>query len=154
MALEKKYVVQKSFRLDAKLEKDLEALSNKLNRTQNDLVNLALEMLMEDNKMWFAENILVDNCFDYFELNREKCHCEVGNIVIDIIVNDDCSTTYYGKVLSLDDGSIVDEWTYIYQDKDGLDEQLKDSLRQVALRHLLSNKDVIEKYLKQRLNYR
>ena len=43
MPLPKKYVVQKSFRIDAKLEKDLEYLSNKLNRPQNELVNLSLE---------------------------------------------------------------------------------------------------------------
>lgn len=153
MALEKKYVVQKSFRIDAKLEKDLEALSLKLNRPQNDLANLALEMLMEDNKMWFAENILVDGCYEYFELNRERCHCEIGNVIIDLIVNEDCSTTYSGKVMS-DDGSTLDEWSYNYPDSAELDDQLKDNLRQVALCHLLSNKEVIDKYLKQRLNYR
>lgn len=153
MTLEKKYVVQKSFRIDAKLERDLEALSLKLNRPQNDLANLALEMLMEDNKMWFAENILIDGCYEYFELNREKCHCEIGNVIIDLIVNDDCSTTYSGKVIS-DDGNILDEWSYSYPDSIELDDQLKDNLRQIALCHLFSNKEIIDKYLKQRLNYR
>lgn len=153
MALEKKYVVQKSFRIDAKLEKDLEALSLKLNRPQNDLANLALEMLMEDNKMWFAENILIDGCYEYFELNREECHCEIGNVIIDLVVNDDYSTTYSGKVIS-DNGDILDQWSYNYPDDVKLDEKIKDNLRQVALCHLFSNKDVIDKYLKQRLNYR
>lgn len=153
MALEKKYVVQKSFRIDAKLEKDLEALSVKLNRPQNDLANLALEMLMEDNKMWFAENILVDSCYEYFELNREKCHCEIGNVTVDLIVNEDCSTTYSGKVCT-DAGEILDEWSYIYEDEVNLDEKLKENLRQVALAHLFSKTEIIDKYLKQRLNYR
>lgn len=153
MALEKKYVVQKSFRIDAKLEKDLEALSNKLNRTQNDLANMALEMLMEDNRMWFAENILVDGCYEYFELNREKCHCEIGNVVVDLIVNEDHSTTYSGKVYA-DDESVLDEWSYNYEDDVDLDEKLKENLRQVALAHLFSNAEVMDKYLKQRLNYR
>ncbi len=40
--LSKKIIVQKSFRIEANMEKDLELLSQRLNRPQNELVNAAL----------------------------------------------------------------------------------------------------------------
>ncbi len=65
--LSKKLTVQKSFRIDATMEEDLELLSRKLNRPQNELVNAALNQLMIDNMGWFAEDYLLNLCKDFFE---------------------------------------------------------------------------------------
>lgn len=58
MALTKKEVVQKSYRIDKELEQSLEKLSKILNRSQNDLVNYALKLLFEDNKNWFFKDYI------------------------------------------------------------------------------------------------
>ena len=43
MIVRKKYVVQKSFRIDQRLEYDMSLLAELTNRSQNDLVNAAIE---------------------------------------------------------------------------------------------------------------
>ena len=153
MPLPKKYVVQKSFRIDAKLEKDLEYLSNKLNRPKNELVNLSLERLMWDNRQWFVENVLVDCCEDFFQFDQEHSHCEIGGVIIDIQVNDDCSTTRYFCCKD-ENGNIIDEDTKIYPDSCNLSDELTEDLQQIALMHLNSNKKDVEQFLKSRLDYK
>lgn len=57
--LSKKYVVQKSFRIESGLESRLEFLAKKLNRPQNDLVNAALDELVSEHS-----DLLKDEFFD------------------------------------------------------------------------------------------
>ena len=59
--LRKKYTVTKSLRLDSKLSEDLEVLSRILDRPQNELINLAIEKLLIENKKWFACDIIADH---------------------------------------------------------------------------------------------
>ncbi len=75
--LSKKINVQKSFRIEANMERDLELLSQKLNRPQNELVNAALNQLMLDNMEWFAEDFLIDLCADFFEKKVSELSIEI-----------------------------------------------------------------------------
>lgn len=56
--LKKKDVVQKSFRIQKQNDIWLSYLAVKLERTQNELVNIAIKMLLEDNKKWLFEYYL------------------------------------------------------------------------------------------------
>lgn len=156
MALGKKYVVQKSFRIDSKLERDLEYLSDKLGRPQNDLVNLALEMLIHDNEEWFMENIIVDSFFPVFEGTCEDYEVEIGNVWVRIYTDTESGeldTICIGKIKS-DDGGIIDEWKEVYKDDPDEFDSIKDFLRQIAIIHLCNKPEIIEPYLKDRLSYR
>jgi predicted DNA-binding protein len=156
MALGKKYVVQKSFRIDAKLERDLEYLSIKLGRPQNDLVNLSLEMLIHDNEAWFTENIIVDDFFPVFEGTCEDYEVEIGNVYVRIYTDmnsKDLDTVCVGNVKS-DNGEIIDKWKNVYKDDPDEFDKIKDFLRQIALIHLCDKPEIIKPYLKDRLNYR
>lgn len=153
MALGKKYVVQKSFRIDSKLERDLEFLSEKLERPQNDLVNIALEMLIQDNKAWFAENIIVDDFYPVFEGTCEDLDVEIGNVYVRIYTNEKSNTICVVKIKS-DNGEIIDECETEYEDEPEEFDKIKDFLRQTAIIHLINNSEIIEPYLKSRLNYR
>lgn len=53
--LEKKDVVQKSFRIDKKLDIALSELADILNRSQNELVDYAIRLLIKENGKWFAD---------------------------------------------------------------------------------------------------
>lgn len=75
--LSKKINVQKSFRIEANMERDLELLSQKLNRPQNELVNAALNQLMLDNMEWFAEDFLIDLCADFLEKKLSEISIEI-----------------------------------------------------------------------------
>ena len=74
--LSKKITVQKSFRIEANMENDLELLSQKLNRPQNELVNAALNQLLIDNMEWFVEDFLIDLCRDFFEKKKSELNME------------------------------------------------------------------------------
>lgn len=153
MALNKKYVVQKSFRIDANLENDLELLSSVLGRPQNDLVNYALELLMKDNKQWFADNMLVEQFIGYFEMGQEKSHYEDDILSIDIVINDDFTTTYTYQVK--DKNYNGDKYyTSVYEDTDTEREHIKESLRVLCSELLMDTKEKIDKYCSARLEYR
>jgi predicted DNA-binding protein len=156
MALGKKYVVQKSFRIDHKLERDLEYLSDKLNRPQNDLVNLSIEMLINENKEWFAENILVDSFHPVFEGSCEDFEVEIGNVWVRIYTDsksEELNTICTCKVKN-DTGEIIDEWNEIYKDDPEEFDSIKVLLRQIALIYLCDKPEIINPYLDNRLNYR
>lgn len=56
--LEKKDIVQKSFRIDRKLEAALSELAEILNRSQNELIDHAIRLLIRENKKWFADKFV------------------------------------------------------------------------------------------------
>lgn len=153
MALNKKYVVQKSFRIDSNLERDLEQLSNYLNRPQNELVNFALENLMKDNKIWFARNYLVEYFVGFFEGGNQINHYNDEKLEVDIIINEDCTTTYSFHVK---DNNYTGEKDYsgIYEDSDEGLELIKDSLRRLSSDLIFTSEEDIEKYCSVRLDYR
>lgn len=56
--LERKELIQKSFRIEKKLDEALSELSKILNRSQNELIDYAIRLLIEQNKGWFAEDFV------------------------------------------------------------------------------------------------
>jgi predicted DNA-binding protein len=153
MALGKKYVVQKSFRIDSNLENDLGILSTVLGRPQNDLVNYALELLMKDNKQWFATNMLVEQFIEYFEMGKEKSHYEDDVLSIDIVINDDFSTTYSYQIKE-ENYNGDKYYSGIYDDTDLERERIKESLRVLCSELLMDTQEKIERYCNVRLDYR
>lgn len=152
--LSKKYVVQKSFRLDSKLESDLEKLALHLNRPQNELVSLALENLMLENKEWFLCYTLVDYCGAYFN-NCDECHFTLSNITIDITINgEDKNFTTSCRYIIVHGKDEIEEGTNIYEDnQEGVD-KFKNFLIDLGTIYLNKNTPEIEDYIKQRLDYR
>lgn len=83
--LSKKITVQKSFRIEANMENDLEMLAQKLNRPQNELVNAALNQLMLDNMGWFVEDFLIDLCESFLEKKVSELDISITGLRIHII---------------------------------------------------------------------
>lgn len=67
MFIRKKMQVQKTFRIDENIEKDLGILAKMTERSQNELANVALSEMLQDNKMYFLKTCIVEH-LDY-ELN-------------------------------------------------------------------------------------
>lgn len=151
--LSKKYVVQKSVRIDAKLQDDLETLSDILGRSQNELINFALENLMQDNKEWFAQNILVEYFQHFLDAGDEHEHYEIGGVEIDLDIRPDFSTQMYFRYKDKN-GKILDTYEKNYPDDSTANERIVNELRQIAFVYLVNKTEIIEPYLKERLNYR
>lgn len=150
--LNKKYIVPKTFRLDSQVNEDFETLSEILDRTQNDLVNIAIEDLLNDNKFWIARNILVDYASDFF-YNCLDTKFEVENINVEIKIKEDIVEL---KIIQKDlDGSIIQQIEEEYncnEDKD-YDKKIKTKLRYFGSLIDYDSKSVNE-YLKGKLNYK
>lgn len=152
MSLPKKYVVQKSFRLDAKLEKDLEYLSDKLNRPQNELVNVALEDLMWENRQWFAEDVLIDSCCDYFVYDLPFSFCDISGVSVNIKKNDNGIATL-SFCIKDDNDNIITEGIEDFPDSPKQKEDIKFYLRSMATMYLLPYPEKLDSMLKERLGY-
>lgn len=73
--LQKKEIIQKSFRMDAKVDEALSKLAKILNCSQNDLVEIAVKKLIKDNELWFLENFTKEYR-EKIEKKRKECFCE------------------------------------------------------------------------------
>lgn len=151
--LKKKGIVQKTFRLDCNINEDFETLSEILDRTQNDLANVAIEELLNDNQYWIARNILVDYASDFFYQYADttfKVDCievELKEVKEDVI---------HLKIIQKDtDGSIIQKVKKEYnvvEDKD-YDKKIKQELRYFGSLIDYDTKEIKE-YLKEKLNYK
>lgn len=151
--LRKKGFVQKTFRLDYNVNEDFEVLSEILDRTQNDLANIAIEELLKDNKNWIAQNILVDYASDFF-YQYEDTIFEVNGIIVELKeIKEDI---IHLKIVQKDvDGSIIQEIEKEYnivEDK-AYDKKIKQELRYFGSLLDCNTKEVKE-YLKEKLNYK
>lgn len=146
--LRRKYSVQKSFRIDAKLSEDLETLSEVLNRPQNDLINTALEELMIQNKKWFIEDYFVYEFRAFFSLLIPHKYTN-GDLTIEIEVSEDLSEA---KCLIISNKYSENDEFVVKTDEKGM-EEIKKQLRSLKCYLSEDSKEMAE-YLKRRLDYK
>jgi len=82
--LKKKDVVQKSFRIHRQNDIWLGLLAAKLGRTQNELVNIAIKMLLEDNKKWFFEDFIEAEFKEAIRENGVYIKKRLGNVEVGV----------------------------------------------------------------------
>lgn len=146
--LKRKYTIQKSIRFDEQLAKDLEFLASELDRTQNDLVNLAVEDLIHDNSPYFKKLMVVDELFDFFEGCSDDGYFESKYMKIKVWVTDD--EYWVDSVFFDENGEKVDSYKTSFSDIDNL----RKYLMNCALQHIPFNSEEAKKYLELRLDYK
>lgn len=148
--LRRKYTVQKSIRFDEKLADDLGYLAEQTERTQNDLVNIAVENLLTENKSYFIRLAFVDNLFDFFENGAETESCEIGGIHVTVRSEDE--SPYYRIQVTFKDeeGNVIESFEHSSDDID----EIKNELMDYAEYHLYPDDKDVQEYLKHRLDYK
>jgi len=154
--LKKKYVVQKSFRINQELELDLGLLAELTNRTQNDLVNNAIENCIIENKYWIGTNIIVEHYSPIFDATGEEYDdvFTMQNLKVDLQYG---SGEFIISYEAVEDGEDVKYEKRIPYSGDGEfkeHDELKACLRYLAMEHLDFEKEDMINYLKERLNYK
>ncbi len=147
--LSRKVSIQKSFRIEANMENDLELLSEKLNRPQNELVNVALNQLMIDNMEWFAEDYLLDLCDNFLKKRVSEIEIKITGLRLSlkdtgkaIRINYDIDTDIFSEHCK--DGCIInDDMGYAV---------IKNDLRKIALKMGIDSPE-IQEYLHNRFDY-
>lgn len=154
MLARKKYVVPKSYRIDYRFESDMYLLSELTNRSQNDLVNAAIEGFLQDNAEWFLQNALVE----HFETVLDRTYEEydhffkMGGIEVYLEEGD----TEYKLHISINRGikSLDDEYEKkISISDDDAEDKLEECLRNLGA-YIDQESEDTKEYLKKRLDYR
>lgn len=149
--LGKKETVQKTFRLDSKINSNFETLSEVLERTQNDLANVAIQNLLEENGAWLAHNIFVDYAFDFFE-NCSNVQFEISNVTVDLKYIDDDNVRL--KVEIKDENTVIDKYEKLYNAiSQNFESKLKQNLRNLFY-YIDQNCDEVREYLKNINDYK
>ena len=151
--LRKRYVTQKTFRLDSQISEDLETLSEILERTQNDLVNVAIEKLLEDNKLWIAENIFVDYASGYLYNGDEETEFELCNINVSIKYDENSKSIHFKVIHKDENGNIIETIDETYEDDVTVAEKIKETLRFYG-KIIDKDSEEVKQYLKEKLNYK
>ncbi len=152
--LGKKETVQKTFRLDSKVNDNLEVLSEILERTQNDLVNVAIQDLLEENDIWLARNIFVDYAFDFF-MNCDNVKFEIDEVSVELnYIENNKENDVRLKVAIKDGNKILDSYEQLYNSLNtSFKNDLKKELRELSY-HIDQNCEEVTHYLKQVNNYK
>ena len=140
--LSKKITVQKSFRIEANMENDLELLSQKLNRPQNELVNAALNQLLIDNMEWFVR--------DFFEKKKSELNIEITGFRIHL---KDDGEKFINYDYDIETPSFTEHCKngFLVNSDIGY-EVLKNELKKAALK-IGADTPEIQEYLHNRFNY-
>lgn len=143
MLVRTKEQVQKSFRIDKNIEKDLCVLSELTNRSQNDLANVALKELLQDNKFRFLKNVIWEHFICQIEDGEAKFEpFKMGGVEVKLTF-DDNSIKIESKIG--DD----DFYTKKYETIESVKEDLVDLSDYIDV----SSSDTIE-YVNDRTDYR
>lgn len=101
MLVRTKRQVQKSFRIDEDVERDLGILAKITERSQNDLANVALEELLQDNRLYFLNTVILEHFqremenaedelrpFEMGGLRVEVCYIDNGRVQVRSVIYD------------------------------------------------------------------
>ena len=152
MLARKKYVMQKSFRIDQRLEYDTALLAELTARSQNDLVNVAIQEFLKDNGKWFLENAIVEQFSPIFEFTGEDYNpiFEMGGVRVEL---KDESGVYKVHCTIKNNGQIVEDYEkHISIAEDDAEDSLKHQLRYIAS-YINEESEDSKAYLKKRLDY-
>ena len=149
MLIRKKYVVQKSFRVDQQVERDLGILARLTERSQNDLVNVAIMELLQDNKYYFLNVAILEHFERQIEDAQEELEpFEMGGLRVEIKYTDD--GVEVRNILSGNEG-IVEDYTRIFESD--ISDEFEEYLISLGIRIDSSAEDTL-KYLADRTDYR
>ena len=90
MFVRAKRQVQKSFRIDENVERDLGVLAKITERSQNELANVALEELLQDNKDYFLKVAILEHFSNEIEIAEDNlAPFEMGVLRVEVSYTDD-----------------------------------------------------------------
>lgn len=150
MYVRKKYVVQKSFRLDEQVEKDISVLAQLTDRSQNELVNCAISEFLQDNKAHFLTVAIVEH-FNW-QINNGNTPMEdfeMGGLTVRMKYIEDNKVEVYS--FNTIDGKIIDENTNVFESD--ICEDLDRWLKSLAI-YIDRDSEDVKKYLENRTDYR
>lgn len=149
MYVRKKYMVQKSFRLDEQVEKDISILAQLTERSQNELVNCAISEFLQDNKNHFLTVAILEH-FEW-QINNGSATMDdfnMGGLTVRMrYVEDDKIEVYSFNTI---DGKVTNENTSVFESD--ICNELDEWLKNLSL-YIERDSEDVKKYLDGRTDY-
>lgn len=150
MFIRPKKQIQKSFRIDENVEKDLGILASLTDRSQNELANVALEEMLQDNKSYFLEIAILEHFLNQMDIGLEKFEpFKLGNVYVEVYYTKDNKVKV--KYTRKEGENILDKSERVF-DSD-ISDEFENYLRELAIHIDRESNDTTE-YLKRRTDYR
>lgn len=150
MFIRPKKQIQKSFRIDKDVERDIGILASLTDRSQNELANVALEEMLQDNRSYFLQIAVLEHFRNQMDIGLEKFEpFKLGNVNVEVSYTKDSKVKV--KYMYKEGTNILDKYERIF-DSDVSDE-FENYLRDLAVYINRESNDTIE-YLKRRTDYR
>lgn len=150
MFVRTKRQIQKSFRIDEDVERDLIILSKLTERSQNDLANVALEELLQDNKDYFLKVSIYEHFMKQLNLGKNEFDdFSMGGETVKMKYVDGDNVEI--KSYMIIGGEMVDECTKVFDSDIG--EDLREWLEQLSV-YIDRDSEEVDEYLEKRTDYR
>lgn len=149
MYVRKRYMVQKSFRLDQDIERDLSILAGISGKSQNDLVGIAVAEMLQDNKDYFLKNAVYEHFMCKIESGEDLDPFEMGGLRVNVDSAPDGKVSV--RYIWMVDGEVAED---IAKDFEGLcSREFDDYLKRLG--DFISTKaEESKSYLSDRMDYR
>lgn len=149
MYVRKKYMVQKSFRLDEQVEKDISTLAQLTDRSQNELVNCAISEFLHDNKWHFLTVAILEH-FDVQINNGSEPmdDFEMGSLTVKMRYLENDKVEVYS--FNTFDGKITNENTSVFESD--ISKELEKWLKNLSL-YIDRDSEDVKDYLENRTDY-
>lgn len=150
MLVRKRYIVQKSFRIDEEVERDLATLAEMTGKSQNDLVNAAIIEMLQDNKSNFIQLAAYEHFMWEFEMAEGVLKpFEMGGLRVEVSLIGDGSVAVR-HIVSNCDGDVGEDYTKKFESS--VSEDFDNYLKELG-GYIDPQSEDSQKYLNNRLNY-
>lgn len=150
MLVRKRYTVQKSFRLDKDVERDLAKLAEITEKSQNDLVSTAIIEMLQDNKVYFLDMAVYEHFMSEIEDGKNKFSAfELGGLKVEIELSD-TGTVFVSHTVT-ENCEVLENYKKEFQDC--CSKEFDDYLKNLGQLISSDSKDAKE-YLESRTDYR
>lgn len=150
MLVRKRYIVQKSFRIDEEVERDLATLAEMTGKSQNDLVNAAIIEMLQDNKNNFIQLAVYEHFMWEFETEEGVLKpFEMGGLRVEVSLIGDGSVAVR-HIVSNCDGGVGEDYTKKFESS--VSKDFDNYLKELG-GYIDPQSEDSQKYLNNRLNY-
>ncbi len=150
MYVKKRYIVQKSFRIDEEVERDLATLAEMTGKSQNDLVNVAIIEMLQDNRGNFVQLAVYEHFMWEFETTEGMLKpFEMGGLKVEVSLIGDGRVSVRSVTTDYE-GNVEDDFTKEF--KSSISEEFEKYLKELG-GYIDPASEDSKKYLDNRLDY-
>lgn len=160
--LNKKELTSKPLRMDSRMARDVERLSDCTGYSQNDIILMAIKRYLFENREYFLRDMIEEKCIARIERDvcvmRSETHLKFGCMAVDVVkpdLTDSFGQNVYSATITLKNnmGEIF------YKDQQNVDmngedwEIYKEFLYEVVMKYIDIDEPALKTYFREKFLY-